>query len=169
MDKRKVLVATFVVFILGFLALNRNQSIVEALSESNFTNNQTQVVSMSSSNLTEVLPSCVNGKMGAAELAPVLGLGSLSTADRVTNELSNASANEISAYPLNDLDQAVLVSVFNGLSPDNLYRVLHNLSHDDLKSLLEEKLTPDQSNQILNRLPDSKNIEIRNSSNYWTC
>lgn len=169
--EKKRIASIIVIFILGFLASNKNQSIIEALSQSDITNNQTQILNKSGSIAIakDVLPSCVTSKMGQTELAPVLPVGSLSTADRVVNELSNATANEISKYPINDLDSDVLLTVFSELSPDSLYRVLHNLSHSDLESLLAEKFTPDQSNQILNRLPESKNIEIRNLSNFWTC
>lgn len=101
--------------------------------------------------------------MSTTELGPQGPFPSIS--QRIINDLGNATSDEIATYPINDLSPEVLVKVLNGLSADNLFKVLVNLPHDDLKTLFGSKLVPEQSKEILNRIPQDKRTEIQNRVN----
>lgn len=105
----------------------------------------------------------INTKMSTTELGPQGPFPSIS--QRIINDLGNATSDEIATYPINDLSPEVLVKVLNGLSADNLFKVLVNLPHDDLKTLFGSKLVPEQSKEILNRIPQDKRTEIQNRVN----
>ena len=83
-----------------------------------------------------------------------------SNTQRYIDDLSNSSPDEISTFPINDLEPSIVVQVLNGLSVDNLYKVLHGLYQEDLKTLLTTTLVKSQADQILNKLSLDKRNEI---------
>jgi hypothetical protein len=147
-----IILTSLVAALLGFSIASNSQSFSAGATQSENTANQSyDTTRMSSSELgSPTQPS----------------QESLSTVQRVINELGNATSDEIATYPINDLSPDLLVKVLNGLSVDSLYKVLHGLPHDELKTLLVDKLTPQVSKQVLNRLPQGEKVDIQNKSRF---
>jgi hypothetical protein len=147
-----ILASLAAVLLLGFFVSSNNQSFLECFAQSQNTNNQSNDA----------------GKMSTSELGSPNDISqkSLSNVQRVINELGNATSYEVATYPINDLSPDLLVKALNGLSVQSLYKVLRNLPHDQLKILLVDKLTPQESKQILDRLPQQEKTDIQNKSKF---
>lgn len=145
-------VAIVVAILLGFTVSSNNPVFSVSLPQPQNTDNQSNDSS----------------RMSTAELGSPNDISqkSLSNVQRVINELDDATSDEVATYPINDLSPDLLVKVLNGLSVESLYKVLHNLPHDQLKILLVDKLTPQESKKILDRLPQLEKIDIQKSSNF---
>lgn len=128
---------------------------------SNQGNQMNQPFANPAENTSTALPNKTEAnKMSIEELGPPTSNNLPSNVQRIINELGNDTSDEIATYQINDLSPEVLVKVLNGLSVNNLYKVLRSLTPDDLKTLLNHTLTSEQSNQILDRLPQSERSEI---------
>lgn len=172
-NNNNILASIAAIVLLGFSISSNNQLFVDGLPQSQNTSNQSNIMNKSFTNPVEGrLPLAFNqtnntDKMSTGELGSTgeMGPTSFSNINRIINELGNATSDEIATYPINDLSPEVLIKVLNGLSVDNLYKVLRNLTQDDLKTLLVDKLTAEESKQILDRLPQDKKVDIENRRN----
>jgi len=173
MIDNNILAILISIVLLAFSISNNNQIFVQGLSQLQNTSNQSNIMNKSFTspmgNRQTLAFNQTNNtdKMSTGELGPnQLGPTPLSNIQRIINELGNATSDEIATYPINDLSPEVLIKVLNGLSVNNLYKVLHNLPHDELKTLLVDNLTPQESKQILNRLPQGEKADIQNKSTF---
>jgi hypothetical protein len=82
--------------------------------------------------------------------------------NNIVKELSSASSSKIANYPINDISSDDIVRVLNKLSVTDLYKVLSGINQNSFMNLLNEQLSPDQVNQILDRLPADKKQSIEN-------
>lgn len=147
-----IILTSLVAVLLGFSMSSNSQSFSAGATQSKNTDNQ-------SNDTTRMSPSELGSPTQTSQ-------ESLTTVQRVINELDNATSDEVATYPINDLSPDLLVKVLNGLSVDSLYKVLHGLPHDELKTLLVDKLTPQVSKQVLNRLPQGEKVDIQNKSRF---
>jgi hypothetical protein len=169
MVNNNILTSMVAIILVAFSISSNNQLLAKGLPHSQNTSNQSNIMNKSFTNPVEdrrTLAFNQTNNTDKMSTTGELGLTSISTVQRIINELGNATSDEIATYPINDLSPEVLVKVLNGLSVDNLYKVLRNLTQDDLKALLADKLTPEQSKQILERLPQDKKTDIETRKNF---
>ena len=100
-------------------------------------------------------------KMSTSELGPPKN-GILTNLQEHINYLSTADAAEIADFHIHDFSQEMIVEIFKGLPVDALYRVLSNISEDDLSLLIQSKLSYSQVNEILDRLTLDQKTTIEN-------
>jgi hypothetical protein len=85
-----------------------------------------------------------------------------SLVDMVVKELTNSNPAQIASLPLDDLSSNDLVKVFSSLSAQVLYKTLKNINTETLRNIFLKKLSPEQVNNIVEKLPSDKREEIQN-------
>jgi MgtE intracellular N domain len=102
-------------------------------------------------------PNAIGSKIEPSDL-PHASKKDLTNTQIVQKELSTMSPDEIKTYPLKDVPSDELVIVLNGLSVQNLEKVLENIPAADLGQIFN-KVPQDKREEILNKLPQDKRQE----------